>query len=106
MSKGLIIAAAVAACVVLIALAVAPNFVRPHVRPRDPCINILRRIDAATETWAREMGKTTNDAPAWDELRPYLSRDGKIPKCPEGGTYTLGRRGTPPTCSYPGHRLQ
>ena len=105
-SKRLMIVTAVAACAVLIAVAAAPNFISARTDiSRNPCINILRSIDGANQTWALDKGKTTNDTPTWDDIRPYLSRDGKIPNCPQGGIYTLGRKATPPTCSYPGHRL-
>ena len=105
-SKRLIILAAVAACAALVVVAAAPNFIRARTDiSRNPCINILRCIDGATQTWALDNGKTTNDPPIWDDIRPYVSRDGKIPSCPQGGKYILGRKGTPPTCSYPGHRL-
>ena len=102
----LMVARPVVAFVAFIVVEAAPNFVRARTDiPRNPCINILRCIDGATQTWAFDNGKTTSDAPTWDDIRPYLSRDGEIPSCPQGGRYTLGRKGTAPTCSYPGHRL-
>jgi hypothetical protein len=105
--KSLIAAGALAAVVAVIVYVVAANLVRARTDvARNPCINILRCIDGATATWALDNGKTTNDMPSWEDIRPYLSRDGRIPSCPQGGKYTLGRKGTPPTCSYPGHRLQ
>ncbi len=81
-------------------------------KPRDPfegnsCINRLRMIDGSKQQWMLEHQKTTNDVVTWDDIRPYLSREGKaIPACPAGGTYTLGRLSEPPTCSIPGHKLQ
>ena len=97
---------AVAVGVALIVVAVARNFPRARTDiSRTPCIIILRWIDEATQKWGLENGKTTDDTATWDNIRPYLSRDGKIPSCPQGGKYTLGRKGTPPTCSYEGHRL-
>jgi len=105
-SKRLMIVAAVTACAVLIVVAAAPNFIRTRTDiSRNPCINILRCIDGAAQTWALDNGKTSNDTPTWDDVRPYVSKDGKIPSCPQGGNYTLGRKGTPPTCTYPGHKL-
>ncbi len=101
----LIGAAVVTACIALVAIALAPNFRQARTGIARPCINTLRRIDGATQTWALDNGKTTNDTPTWEDIRPYLSRDGGIPGCPQGGKYTLGRKGTPPMCSYPGHRL-
>ncbi len=78
--------------------------VHPRMGSDNACINNLRFIDGATEQWALENRKGTNDAPTWEDLRVYLSH-GQIPTCPQGGTYTLGRLGKPPTCSYPGHVL-
>jgi hypothetical protein len=66
-----------------------------------PCINYLRQIDAAKNQWMLDKGKTTNDVPKWDDILPYL-RKPEIPKCPDGGTYTIGRIGQPPTCSIGG----
>ena len=63
------------------------------------CINNLREIVAAKNQLALENKKNTNDVPTWDDIRPYLSR--KL-VCPQGGTYTIGRIGQPPTCSIGG----
>ena len=81
-----------------------------HKKPNDPyqgnaCINRLRMIDAAKQEWGLEHHKTTNDVPTWDSIRFYLRRDGAIPTCPAGGTYTIGRLDQDPTCSYPEHKL-
>ena len=103
----LMVTAPVVALVAFVVLEAVPNFVRARTDvSRNPCVNILRSIDAATKAWALDNGKTTNDTPTWEDIRPYLSPDGRIPSCPQGGTYTLGRKGTPSTCSYPGHTLQ
>jgi hypothetical protein len=69
----------------------------------ESCINNLRQIEGATEQWALEQHKTTNDTPSWEEVCVHLK--GGRPACPEGGTYTLGRLGTSPRCSHPKHRL-
>lgn len=68
------------------------------------CISILRDIDAAKQNWALENKKATNVVPTWDDLASkYLHEN---PKCPQGGTYTLGAVGELPRCSYPGHKLE
>lgn len=78
---------------------------------RDPfegnsCYSRLRMIEGAKVTWMKEHHKTSSDVVTWDDIRPYLSHEGKlIPACPAGGTYTLGRSGEAPTCSIPGHKL-
>ena len=67
-----------------------------------PCFNFLRQIDAATQQWAVEHQKGTNVVPTWDELRPYLR---EVPRCPQGGTYTLGTVGGGPACSIAGQSI-
>jgi hypothetical protein len=76
------IAGVVAVFAVLVVVAFAPNFIRARTdTSRNPCINSLRCIDGATQQWALDNGKTSNDTPTWDGIRPYLSKDGKIPRC-------------------------
>jgi general secretion pathway protein G len=94
--------------VAVVALAVAiPNFIRATSTPAsNACVNNLRQIEGAKQQWALENGKTTNDTPTWADIQPYLGRglQGEIPKCPQGGTYILGRVGEPPRCSIGGPR--
>jgi hypothetical protein len=66
-----------------------------------PCINNLRQIAAAENQWVLENSKTTNDVPTSADILPYL-RSSHMPVCPDGGTYTIGRVGQPPTCSIGG----
>ena len=80
-------------------------------KPRDPfegasCIARLRMIEGSKDAWMLEHHKTTNDVVTWDDIRPYLSREGKaIPVCPAGGTYSLGRLRESASCSVPEHKL-
>jgi outer membrane lipoprotein-sorting protein len=76
-------------------------------RQRNACINNLRQIDAAKNEWALEKGKATGTAVTEANIKPYikLDADGNLPKCPGGGTYTIGNVGEKPTCSIPGHEL-
>ena len=74
------------------------------------CINNLRVIDAVKNEWALEKHKTTNDVPTWNDLRPFIPDwwPDRIPVCPWGGTYTIGKVGEFPTCSIkgpPAHQL-
>lgn len=66
-----------------------------------PCISNLRQIDAAKQQWALENGKTNGEVCTETDLTPYIRVDafGHIPKCPQGGIYTIGKIGEPPTCS-------
>ena len=82
---------------------VVPNFVRePVTSPANACINNLRQIDAAANQFALEHQLTNGDKINFpNDLTPYikLNKDGKIPPCPSGGFYHLGRVGKAPTCS-------
>jgi len=87
----------------LVALAF-PNFARPRmITAKNSCINELRRIEAAKLQWAFLPQQTTNDAPAWDDLRPsFISA--RLPlECPDGGVYTIGHVGELPSCSIAIH---
>ena len=80
-----------------------PNFVKARAASQqNACINNLRQLDAAKEQWALEQGKKSGDVPTKEDLLPYLR---KWPVCPQGGIYTIGPVGEPPTCSIPGHKL-
>src|SRR6266540_1901806 len=71
-----------------------------------PCINNLRVIQSAKDQWMLENSKATNAVPMWDAIRPYFPSawTNGGPVCPQGGTYTLGRVGEPPTCSIGGRQ--
>ena len=81
---------------------VRPNFIH-DVRgsPALTCINNLRQIDAAKYEWALENRKTNGTVCTASDITPYIKLDanGNLPKCPSGGTYTIGKIGEPPTCS-------
>jgi Protein of unknown function (DUF3352) len=95
---------AVAVGGVLAAIAV-PNFVRARgVAQNNACLNNLRQIDGAKQQWALETKAANNATPTWNDIRPYL-RNGPLPSCPQGGTYTLNAVNADPTCSIPGHQL-
>ena len=72
------------------------------------CIANLQYLDIAKKAWAADhklkdgaklvesklFGSTTNTYPKW----PL-----PMPKCPDGGIYTLGPVGAKPQCSMVGH---
>ena len=67
------------------------------------CLDSLRYIEILKREWANEEGKTTNDIPLWNDLRPFPERwSNNIPICPNGGSYKLNRVGEVPTCSVGG----
>jgi hypothetical protein len=83
----------------------ASSTMDPVSAAKNDCINNLRLIDGAKQTWALEMGKQGTDTPAWADIQPYLNRgtNAAMPKCPSGGTYTIGTVGERPKCSIAGH---
>ena len=71
-----------------------------------PCINNLRQLNSAKEQWALAENKPRGHEISSDEesgLWIYIKHG--EPSCPQGGTYTIGPIGQPPTCSIPGHEL-
>ncbi len=80
-----------------------PNFNgRSHTSPANTSINKLRQIDAAANQFALEHQLTNSDRINFpNDLTPYikLNSAGKIPPCPSGGIYHVGRVGKNPTCS-------
>jgi hypothetical protein len=74
----------------------------------DPALNIciknLRMIDAAKAQFAFEHNATSGSELTESQIAPYLA-GGKLPICPAGGAYTIGRIGDLPTCSHAGHAL-
>jgi hypothetical protein len=87
----------------LVAIAI-PHFARSRVvTAKNSCINQLRQIDGAKGQWALAHHKTTNDAPTWDDLRPYFIGARFPLECPEGGVYNIGRVGELPSCSIARH---
>jgi hypothetical protein len=83
------------------------NAVAPAASPdqqRDPCITQLHQIDDAIQKWAHDNNKPDNAPVTPQDLLPYLP-GGVFPKCPSGGTYSMGTAGQIPVCSTPGHVL-
>jgi hypothetical protein len=107
-AAALVLLPAVAVPGMLAAIAI-PNFVKARATSQqNACINNLRQIDAAKNEWALEKGKKIGDVPTEADLTPYVVVPGHaFPKCPAGGTYTIGAVGEPPTCSLNtlGHKL-
>jgi hypothetical protein len=74
------------------------------------CVDNLRRIELAKDEWAKDRGKSTNNIPSWDDLRPYFPDQwsNNIPLCPASGSYSISAVGEPPTCTIggPDHSLR
>ena len=91
----------------MLAIAI-PNFVKARATSQaNACINNLRQIDGAKNEWALENNKTNGTPVTAADIKPYIKLDaaGSLPKCPAGGTYTIGPVGTVPTCSVSEHKL-
>ena len=72
------------------------------------CVNELRQIDGATQQWALENKKTSEDKPTWQDLKPYFGyadTNHPLPCCPYGGSYILGKVNQMPRCTIRGHEL-
>jgi hypothetical protein len=68
------------------------------------CINSLLQIEGAKEQWALENKAATGSVPPDSEIAPYI-KGSEMPRCPEGGVYTMGKIGENVTCSVAAHRI-
>ena len=92
----------------LVAIAI-PNLVHARTTSQqNACMNNLRQIDGAAQTWALENKKDSSDTYTISVIMPYikLDRTGNLPACPAGGTYSPGSYvSNPPTCNISFHKL-
>lgn len=99
----------VVAIIGLLASIAVPNYVKArNTSQQNACVNNLRQIDGAAQTWALENKKTSADTYTLDSIKDYIKLDsqGNIPGCPAGGVYTPGANvGSAPTCTISGHVL-
>src|SRR5512147_1110521 len=91
----------VVAIIGLLAAIAIPNFVRARTQSqKNACINNLRQIDSAVQTWALENKQAANATVAFTDIKDYLKNE---VLCPAGGTtfadsYTLNGVTNKPTC--------
>ena len=91
----------VVAIIGLLAAIAIPNFIRARTQSqKNACINNLRQIDAATQTWALDTKVGPSSTVAFSNISGYL-KDAVI--CPAGGTafsdsYTIVNVSTKPVC--------
>src|SRR3974390_1162463 len=77
----------VVAIIGLLAAIAIPNFVRARTQSqKNACINNLRQIDSAVQTWALENKKAPDATVAFTDISSYL-KNAVI--CPAGGTTFL-----------------
>jgi len=86
--------------VLVYAILIVPNrVVRSPAPPKWICISNLKQIDGAIQQWALENKMKETEASNLAAAIKYL-KDGKLPKCPSGGSYAAGKTvGDAPTCS-------
>ena len=92
----------VVAIIGLLATIAIPNFLKARTTAQtNACINNLRQIDGAIQTWALQNNQAPTAPVTSTDITPYLGRGtaGQWPKCPAGGTYTLATVADKPTCS-------
>src|ERR1035437_427362 len=91
----------VVAIIGLLAAIAIPNLVRARTQSqKNACINNLRQIDSAVQTWALETKQGAGATVSFGNIQSYL-KNAVI--CPAGGTtfldsYTLNGVTNKPTC--------
>jgi prepilin-type N-terminal cleavage/methylation domain-containing protein len=97
----------VVAIIGLLATIAIPNFVRARLKAQQSaCINNLKQIDGAKQTWALENRANQTSVPTLANVQPYLGRgtSGTAPTCPAdpansfATSYNLNDLSTSPTC--------
>ncbi len=99
----------VVAIIGLLAAIAIPNFVRARTQSqKNACINNLRQIDSAVQTWALENKQAANATVAFTDISSYLKNS---VVCPAGGTgfadsYSLQGVTNKPICQLQGTAKQ
>ena len=97
----------VVAIIGLLATIAIPNFVRARLHAQtSACINNLKQIDGAKQTWALENRASPTTVPTLANVQPYLGRGtaGTAPTCPAdpantfATSYTLNDLNSAPSC--------
>lgn len=97
----------VVAIIGLLAAIAIPNFVRARTTSQqDACLNNLKQIDGAKQTWALEHYLPPSAIPQDTDIQPYLGRGagGSLPYCPADSnqsfdtSYSPNNLQTAPSC--------
>src|SRR5271165_4024307 len=97
----------VVAIIGLLAAIAIPNFVHARLQAqRSACINNLRQIDGAKQTWALENKAAQTATPQPADIQPYMGRGtgGALPVCPADSSetfatsYSVSDLNTAPVC--------
>jgi prepilin-type N-terminal cleavage/methylation domain-containing protein len=91
----------VVAIIGMLATIAIPNYVKSREQAyKTGCLNNLRQIDSAIQSWALELKKDSGQAVTYEDIKDYL-RNSVV--CPSGGqsfadSYTITTVDTRPTC--------
>ena len=97
----------VVAIIGLLATIAIPNFMRARTTAqKNACINNLRQIDGAKQTWALESKAGQAALPTLANIQPYLGRGtaGTAPTCPAdpangfATSYSINDLSSAPSC--------
>jgi prepilin-type N-terminal cleavage/methylation domain-containing protein len=94
----------VVAIIGLLAAIAIPNFIKARTKSQaNACINNLRQISGAIDTWALETGQASGSTLSGgvSTISAYIKLNSlnSVPTCPAGGTYTTGSVGVAPEIS-------
>ena len=96
----------VVAIIGLLAAIAIPNFIKAReASQKNACINNLRQISGAIQTWALENKKVSTDNVTAGDLYGSTLYIRETPACPASGSYTISTVETKPTCSISGHTI-
>jgi hypothetical protein len=77
------------------------------VHRRKECVSNLRLIEGAKKGWSAVSQAEWGTVVRMEDLTAGTNATLRpMPKCPSGGTYTVGAFGEFPTCSVEGHSWQ
>jgi len=82
----------VVAIIGLLAAIAIPNFARARTTSQmNACINNLRQIDGAKQSWALEHTQNLTATPLDSDIQPYMGRGsgGGLPFCPADSSFTF-----------------
>jgi hypothetical protein len=83
-----------------------PNFVKARTTAcKNSCFGHLKQLDGAIHQWAVEYKKEPTDEVTLTNVVSYL-KNGTLPSCPAGGTYSVSTVSSSPLCTIAGHTLQ